>query len=67
MSDELKLLSCPFCGGKPEIIAFEKSFRIECQSCSVQMGRRGNAYSAIRGNMHFENEEDCIKAWNSRI
>ena len=67
MSDELKLLDCPFCGGKAQIIRFNESWRIECQSCSAQMGRMGFSYSAIRGNMHFESIEDCIKAWNRRV
>lgn len=66
MSDELKLLDCPFCGGKAQIIRFHESWRVECTKCNAQMGYRNPAYSAVKGQLHFETKEDYIKAWNRR-
>ena len=66
MSDEAKLLSCPFCGGKTQIIRFHESWRVECTKCNAQMGYRNPAYSAVKGQLHFEKKEDCIKTWNRR-
>ena len=30
------------------------------------MGYRNPAYSAVKGQLHFEKKEDCIKTWNRR-
>lgn len=67
MSDDLKLLLCPFCGERAQIICFNESWRVECTKCNAQMGYRNSAYSALKGKLDFKNKEDCIKAWNSRV
>lgn len=67
MSDKIKLLSCPFCGGESEIVHFHNSWYIECKKCNARMGYRNSAQSALKGQLNFENKEDCIKAWNSRV
>lgn len=67
MNEELKILPCPFCGGEGEIVHFHNSWYIACKKCSAQMGYRNAGYSAVKGQLHFENKEDCIKAWNNRV
>ena len=52
---EIKLLPCPFCGGKVEMV---KSFSmvinyIQCEECLVDF-------------MFCQEEDDVIKLWNNR-
>ena len=54
----MKILSCPFCGGKAEIGENDTDIYVECLECSA------------RGEWFFWAEDDAqekaIKAWNMR-
>ena len=57
-----EILPCPFCGAKdPKLIITnysdtEKFYHIEC-NCGAMMTKDG---------MLFDNQNECIRAWNSR-
>jgi len=64
MSDEAKLLSCPFCGGKATVRKtpppYSKGFQVECQAdvedCDV-----------VVKTIPFTTREQAIAAWNTRV
>lgn len=67
-----ELKPCPFCGSKASLIemrgvSLEGSlFMVECSNCSAIIGRQHETYQATKGYLHFYNQEDAIKAWNTR-
>lgn len=67
-----ELKPCPFCGSKASLtemrcVSLEGSlFTVECSKCSAIIGRYHETYQATKGYMHFYNQEDAIKAWNTR-
>ena len=53
---EIKLLPCPFCGGKADVIKNGTGcFQVRCDICEVKQ----YAYA-------HKTEENAIKAWNTR-
>lgn len=64
MFEELK--PCPFCGGEARINKSSNVWYIECGKCNAFMGSRNLSWSASKGDLSFDNEGDCIKAWNRR-
>ena len=65
-----KLKPCPFCNGEAEIIISvgrTNTFPyIECTKCKAYMGSRNSSWSADKGQLNFETEEEAIKMWNTR-
>lgn len=41
-------------------------FMVECSNCSAIIGRHHETYQATKGYLHFYNQKDAIKAWNTR-
>lgn len=58
MTDTREALACPFCGGKPTLIAFTerdgfvRSYAVHCDECAIEQ--------------EAEYEDDAIAAWNRR-
>ena len=65
-----KLKPCPFCNGEAEIIisvSRTSSFPfIQCTQCEAYMGATRASWSARKGQLNFETEEEAIKMWNTR-
>ena len=67
-----ELKPCPFCGNKASLsemrgVSLEGSlFMVECSNCSAIIGRHHETYQATKGYLHFYNQKDAIKAWNTR-
>lgn len=51
--NEIKLLPCPFCGGKARFINFYGLYMVECETCRIATD---TDYT----------KEDVIKIWNTR-
>ena len=58
-SGELLLLSCPFCGQKPEHYHFDKANYPEKVMCA-------NQGCPVRPMEYFESIADMIEGWNTR-
>ena len=64
--EELKLLDCPFCGGKPEKIFIgndhtkTRSIEIKCKACRVKRVDKALTHD------HKWLDEVGTKAWNQR-
>ena len=57
--NDLKLKSCPFCGGEPciqrhEFIGYADTFGVVCLDCCCET------------RQFFETKEEAIEAWNRR-
>ena len=55
------LRKCPFCGERPTLVVneyseVEKFYHVECK-CGAMMTKDG---------MLFDNQNECMKAWNRR-
>jgi Restriction alleviation protein Lar len=50
--------ACPFCAAAPELKIYDEKYYVRCtnESCT-----------AIVGSKLFENKDDAVVAWNSRI
>lgn len=65
-----ELKPCPFCGGEARINTYLGNKRIvyiECDGCKVIMGNPRPMYSALKGKLYFEYENELIEAWNRRV
>ena len=56
MSNTMKLLPCPFCGGEAELIInpFYQRKAVKCKKCYASIGM-------------FDSAEQAIEAWNRRV
>ena len=63
------LKPCPFCGSKPALINFRNGelYYIICNNCRAMMGSQSISTSALYGKQYFDNEKDCVDAWNRRV
>ena len=65
----IELKPCPFCGGEAEIMSnlSHNIYWVQCTNCISMMGRDEMVWSAVRGEMIFNKEENAVEAWNRRV
>lgn len=60
MSEETKLLPCPFCGSEAEINAVDRLIEIKCSKCDLRMSYKG----ILQTKPDYSNELGGIKPVN---
>ena len=65
MTDELKLLNCPFCGGEVRIRSFTKDIELQGVTRTISYIACDNN-SCLISTPFFDSEEEAVKRWNTR-
>lgn len=80
MSNEMKLLPCPFCGGKTifNVITINSSncsvgftFEILCNDCRIKLPKKYEVELSMGEHGEIKTSKDerkeALEAWNSRV